>query len=109
MRAEDPRRGSMRNPAAVAVNVLLLLSPPEFAGEAHAALEAAAAPRWTRKSRRVAWVVSSQRKGRLSSVDLEVELHDSASGVDGYRMERGRREPEHAFAAVVRLPRALAL
>jgi hypothetical protein len=53
-------------------------------------------------------MVSSEGKSRLSSLDLEVELHDAASGVDGYGMELRRRDPE-PFAAVVCVPRALAL
>ena len=97
----------MCDPSAVPVNVLLLLSPREFSGKAHAALEAAAAPLWTRGSRRVARMVSSEGKSSVSSLDLEVELHDAASGVDGYGMECGRRDPE-PFAAVVCVPRALA-
>ena len=52
-------------------------------------------------------MVSSQGNSSLSSVDLEVELHDAMSGIDGYCMERERRDPE-PFAAFVRVPRALA-
>jgi hypothetical protein len=52
-------------------------------------------------------MVSSEGKSSVSSLDLEVELHDAASGVDGYGMECGRRDPE-PFAAVVCVPRALA-